>query len=97
MTITEWQERIDGNVAFNDITHYINSMDGVRGNLTIKTIEDYSKKIALLENDVRASGQDVTSLNLAAALEAKTLSGEYAQVTIRSMKAALIFYLCEQA
>ena len=95
--IGDKDHRVDGSPSFENIVQYVSAVDGIGDNLSDKTIQDYCRKTASLENEVIKAGENVTPENMVSLLVSKSESGRYAQSTIRSMKAALMFWLLEKA
>jgi integrase len=100
MSTIESNARIDGGKAHQTLNDRINSEEWVGASLQQKTREDYARKIAVLENQIRKLdgshnrvGPERMSSYLADVFGRRAI----AQATARSLKAAVLFWLAESA
>lgn len=92
--------RIDGGHAPNTLIGRINSEDWVGANLAADTRRDYASRVLILENQIRAlegTGTTISPKKMATHLRALFAKGEIAQATARIMKAAVLFWVAENA
>lgn len=92
--------RIDGGHAPDTLIGRINSEDWVGANLAAETRRDYARRCLILENQIHAAdgaGTIITPGRMAAHLRTLFAKGEIAQATARTMKAAVLFWLAENA
>lgn len=86
-------KRIDGSPSYGSIAQYLSAGGGIGENLSETTKLDYCRKTLSLETELLRSGQVVTVTNMVELLRLKSDSGSYSQSTIRSMKAAVLFWI----
>lgn len=92
--------RIDGSHAPDTLIGRINSEDWVGANLAADTRRDYARRLLILENQIHAiegAGTTITPRRMAAHLRTLFAQGEIAQATARIMKAAVLFWVAENA
>jgi hypothetical protein len=76
----------------------INTDDSVGEGLAQRTKEDYSRKIGMIANRIYRAGQGtLTPTNLVSHLKKLIANKQVAQSTARSLKAAAIFWITEEA
>ena len=89
--------RIDGGKAYSTLLERITSNDAVGGGLALRTKEDYSKKIGLVADKLRAEGQgELSAGSLVSHISTRIANQDCSQSTARSLKAAAMFWLAEQ-
>lgn len=100
MTESDSTTRIDGSQAPDTLIGRINSEDWVGANLTAETRRGYARRCLILENQIRAidgASNTLTPGRMATHLQTLIAQGEIAQSTARTMKAAVLFWLAENA
>ncbi len=100
MTDHDTTARIDGSKTPETLIARINSEEWVGASLQSKSRNDYARKILVLENKIHAEDKNdlpVTPTRMAQHLSNLFDRKEIAQATARSLKAAALFWLAEQA
>lgn len=75
----------------------LHQADGVGENLSMRTREDYAKRVTIMSNHIAAGGGELTPSTLAGFLEASFESGRYARSTGRLLKASALYWLTSGA
>jgi hypothetical protein len=90
--------RIDGARAPDSLIERINTEDGVGEGLAQRTREDYARKIGIIANQIEKAGRGpLTPAKLVSHLQELVSKKRIAQSTARSLKAAAIFWIAEEA
>lgn len=91
-------KRIDGARVSDSLIERINTEDGVGEGLAQRTREDYARKIGMIANQIQKSGRGaLTPASLVSHLQELVAKKQLAQSTVRSLKAAAIFWIAEEA
>ncbi|AYK20463.1 site-specific integrase [Aeromonas veronii] len=90
--------RIDGARASDSLIERINTEDGVGEGLAQRTREDYARKMGMIANQIEKAGRGaLTPASLVSHLQELVAKKRVAQSTARSLKAAAIFWIAEEA
>lgn len=90
--------RIDGTRASESLIERINTEDGVGEGLAQRTREDYARKMGMVANQIEKAGKGrLTPGSLVEHLKGLVANKQIAQSTARSLKAASIFWIAEEA
>jgi len=90
--------RIDGTRVSDSLMARINTEDGVGERLAQSTREDYARKMGMIASQLEKAGLGtLTPTNLVTHLHDLVIKQQVAQSTARSLKAAAIFWIAEEA
>lgn len=90
--------RIDGAQISESLLERINTEDGVGAGLAQRTREDYARKMGIVANQIEKAGKGrLSPITLVDHLNGLLDAKKIAQSTARSLKAAAIFWLAEEA
>jgi len=91
-------QRIDGAYVPDSLIEYINIEDNVDERLSLRTQEDYSRKMLIFSNQIKKNGHgDMTPENLVTHFCNIVSRKQITQSTARAMKAAALFWITEES
>ncbi len=89
--------RIDGARVSESLIERIYNEDGVGETLAASSREQYARKIGIIEKQIQRDGGTLNPSSLVAHLQRLVAKRRIAQSTARSLKAAALFWLAEEA